>query len=80
MTNKYILEENTWKAYLGNEADPKSTIMVRFPDGRRETKIIPSTSQFMVSLERININSYNVHTLWWGQLAEEPAGIITIKY
>jgi len=63
MTNQYILEEKTWKAYLGNEADPKSTIMVRFPDGRRETKIIPSTSQFMVSFDRIKTNAYNVRTM-----------------
>ena len=46
----FIAEEKTWQDYLGNDMDPKSTIMVRFPDGRRETKNIPCSSQFMVSL------------------------------
>lgn len=51
-------EEKTWEAYLGNEADLKSTIMVRFPDGRRETKIIPCTSQFMAIIKFVVSEGY----------------------
>lgn len=37
-----------WKAFLGADSEEKSSIMIRFPDGRRETKSFPCTSQFKV--------------------------------
>ncbi len=38
-----------WEQYLGNEEDPNSSIMIRFPNGTRVTKEIPCSSQFLVS-------------------------------
>ena len=63
LTYSHVLGQKTLETYLGSELDPKSTIMVRFPDGRRETKIIPCTSQFMVSFKTIKLalNSFGIH-------------------
>ena len=43
-------DDKTWEEYLGSEEDPKSSIMIRFPDGQREAKKIPCSSKFMVRL------------------------------
>ena len=37
-----------WTKFLGSEVDEKSSILVRFPDGARESKSLPCTSQFKV--------------------------------
>ena len=51
-TDSNKVEENgdSWESYLGDEDDPKSSIMIRFPDGKREKKEIPCSSQFRVSI------------------------------
>jgi hypothetical protein len=41
--------EKDWTEYLGCEKDDKSSILIRFPDGTRESKSLPCSSQFMVS-------------------------------
>jgi len=46
-----VKEGTTWQDYLGNETDPKSRIMIRFPDGRRESKNISCSSQFMAIIK-----------------------------
>ena len=59
----YVLAENitkvqpekedavaNWEEYLGDQQDPLSSIMIRFPDGNKVTKEIPCSSQFLVSL------------------------------
>ena len=59
----YVLAENitkvqpekeeavaSWEEYLGDQQDPLSSIMIRFPDGNKVTKEIPCSSQFLVSL------------------------------
>jgi len=38
---------SSWEEHLGDPSDPKSSIMIRFPDGQREAKNIPSSSTFM---------------------------------
>ena len=45
------LADDKWEDYLGNPDDAKSSIMIRFPDGKRETKNIPCSSTFMVSIQ-----------------------------
>ena len=54
-----LTEGTTWQDYLGNETDPKSRIMIRFPDGRRESKNISCSSQFMVSKDNYHLFFYN---------------------
>ena len=44
----FFVDDKTWEEYLGSEEDPKSSIMIRFPDGQREAKKIPCSSKFMV--------------------------------
>jgi hypothetical protein len=39
---------SSWEDYLGNKDDAKASIMIRFPDGKRVTKNIPCSSQFLV--------------------------------
>jgi len=39
---------DTWQQYLGEESDEKSSILIRFPDGQKETKEMPCSSQFKV--------------------------------
>ncbi len=39
----------SWESYLGSEDDEKTSIILRLPDGKRETKNIPCSSQFKVS-------------------------------
>uniref|UniRef100_A0A0K2V1H0 UBX domain protein 7 [Anolis carolinensis] n=2 Tax=Lepeophtheirus salmonis TaxID=72036 RepID=A0A0K2V1H0_LEPSM len=36
-----------WEEYLGKSDDPISSIMIRFPDGARESKDFPSTSKLI---------------------------------
>ncbi len=36
--------------YLGDENGEKSSIIIRFPDGKKEKKDIPCSSKFMVRL------------------------------
>ena len=45
---------SSWEEHLGDPSDPKSSIMIRFPDGQREAKNIPSSSTFMVSFGRMH--------------------------
>lgn len=43
-------EDNEWMEYLGKEQeDEKSSILIRFPDGKRENKCIPASSKLKVS-------------------------------
>ena len=46
---------SSWEEHLGDPSDPKSSIMIRFPDGQREAKNIPSSSTFMVSFCRMHL-------------------------
>lgn len=41
---------SNWKMYLGNNEDPKSELIIRFPDGRRQHITFPSTSQLQALL------------------------------
>jgi hypothetical protein len=52
------LEEADWKDHLGDENDAKSSIMIRFPDGRKETKNIPCTSKFMAIIKFVVSQGY----------------------
>ena len=41
---------NSWTDYLGaDDGSEKSSIIIRFPDGRKDKKDIPCTSKFLVS-------------------------------
>merc|ERR1712018_838024 len=51
-------DDKTWEEYLGNEEDPKSSIMIRFPDGRREAKNIPCSSKFMAIIKYVVSKGY----------------------
>ena len=59
-----LTEGTTWQDYLGNETDPKSRIMIRFPDGRRESKNISCSSQFMVSKDNYHVFFYKYLLIW----------------
>ena len=37
-----------WTEYLGDESGEKSSIIIRFPDGKKEKKHIPCSSKFTV--------------------------------
>ena len=54
-SNKVKENGDSWENYLGDENDPKSSIMIRFPDGKREKKEIPCSSQFRVSIPKLKL-------------------------
>ena len=37
-----------WEEYLGSNDEDKSSIVIRFPDGTRESKELPCSSKFKV--------------------------------
>ena len=37
-----------WEEYLGSNDEEKSSIVIRFPDGTRESKELPCSSKFKV--------------------------------
>lgn len=50
-----VLEDDTtkpddWRNYLGDEESPKIEIVIRYPDGKRENVIFPSTSKMKVRI------------------------------
>jgi len=47
-----------WEDHLGNPDDPKSSIMIRFPDGKREAKNIPCSSTFMAIIKYVRSQGY----------------------
>ena len=47
-----------WTDYLGDEAGEKTSIIIRFPDGKKEKKDIPCSSKFMV--RNVTENGYTV--------------------
>merc|ERR1712029_1279475 len=60
-------EVGSWEDFLGDPNDPKSSIMIRFPDGQREAKNIPSSSTFMaitkyVTSRRFALDSHEIVT------------------
>ena len=48
-TGTAAVSQSSWEDFLGDPADEKSSIMIRFPDGQREAKNIPCSSTFMVN-------------------------------
>ena len=48
-------DSKSWEDYLGSEEDPKSSLMIRFPDGQREAKKLPSSSKLLVSDFKLKI-------------------------
>ena len=48
-TGTAAVSQSSWEDFLGDPADDKSSIMIRFPDGQREAKNIPCSSTFMVN-------------------------------
>ena len=41
-------DQEDWKKYLGSDDEEKSSIVIRFPDGTRESKELPCSSKFKV--------------------------------
>ena len=41
-------EQQEWTKYLGGDEEEKSSIVIRFPDGTRESKELPCSSKFKV--------------------------------
>ena len=49
-----------WVHDLGSKEDPKSSIMIRFPDGNRVTKEIPCSSQFLAIVEYVKSEGFDM--------------------
>merc|ERR1719468_318033 len=59
-SNKVEENGDSWESYLGDEDDPKSSIMIRFPDGKREKKEIPCSSQFRAIVEFVKFKGFKL--------------------
>merc|ERR1712029_678720 len=60
-------EVGSWEDFLGDPNDPKSSIMIRFPDGQREAKNIPCSSTFTAIIKYVTsrgfpLESYEIVT------------------
>jgi len=49
-----------WEEYLGDQQDPLSSIMIRFPDGNKVTKEIPCSSQFLAIVEYVKSEGFGL--------------------
>ncbi|XP_061187541.1 UBX domain-containing protein 7-like [Saccostrea echinata] len=53
-----ILSEDSYKNYLGKESDPQTTIMIRFPDSKRQQLSMSSQSKLMALVKYVAEQGY----------------------
>lgn len=51
-----------WTEYLGDERGEKSSIIIRFPDGKKEKKDIPCSSKFMAIIKYVVSQGFPLET------------------
>nr|XP_022299860.1 UBX domain-containing protein 7-like isoform X2 [Crassostrea virginica] len=52
-------EEDSYKKYLGKESDPQTSIMIRFPDGKRQQLSLSSHSKLMALVKFVAEQGYS---------------------
>jgi len=57
-TGTAAVSQSSWEDFLGDPADDKSSIIIRFPDGQREAKNIPCSSTFMAIIKYVISRGY----------------------